>query len=77
MKNFIRPNGTIGVIDENKSPSNFKQLLGFLICNRGRDCFSKFQGKVWMITKAGKWKEVCRNIGDLTFIDYLNLCTND
>ena len=73
MKEFIRLNGKIGVIDENRSPMSFKQLLGFLVCNGGRDCFNKFQGKVWMLTMEGTWKEVCKNIPDLSYNEYLKL----
>ena len=56
-----------------ENPRNFKELLGFLTCNKGRDCFMKFQGHVWMITGEGTMQKVCRNIPDLTFEEYLNL----
>jgi hypothetical protein len=56
-----------------KRPRSFKELLGFLICNKGRDCFSKFQGNVWMISQEGTWIKICRNIPDLTYKEYLEL----
>lgn len=67
-------NGAFKMIDADKqTPRNFKELRGFLICNNGRDCFSKFQGNVWMISKEGLWVKVCRNVPDLTFNEYLKL----
>lgn len=71
LETFI--NGRFTKIDDQKCPSNFKHLLGFLSCNSGYDCFSKFQGKVWKITRNGKWVEVCRNIPDLTYAEYLKI----
>lgn len=67
-------NGIFKQIDaDKKRPVTFKQLLGFLSCNQGRDCFAKFEGSVWMISREGTWIKVCRNIPDLTFNEYLKL----
>lgn len=60
-------------IDDTKHPNSFKELLGFLSCNGGRDCFSKFQGNVWKINKSGNWELICRNIPDLSYNEYLNI----
>jgi hypothetical protein len=54
-----------------KRPNTFKQLRRFLIENNGNDCFSKSFGKVWKITREGTWEEICRNLPDLTFEQYL------
>ncbi len=69
----IYKNNTFTYIDDNKSPNNFKELLGFLNCNGGKDCFSKFQGNVWKITKKGTWEKICKNIPDLSYNEYLNI----
>ena len=66
-------NGIFSMVDSTDSPKTFKRLKGFLSCNQARDCFSKFQGFVWMINKAGAWVKVCRNIPDLTYQEYLDL----
>lgn len=60
-------------IDDNRNPHSFKELRGFLVCNGGNDCFSKSDGKVWKITRDNKWIEVCRNITDLSFNEYLKI----
>lgn len=60
-------------IDDNTNPRSFKELRGFLMCNQGNDCFSKSDGKVWKITRDNKWIEVCRNITDLSYNEYLKL----
>lgn len=54
-----------------KLPSSFKKLRGYLIDNGGYDCFSKWGGKVYKISRKGDWIEVCRNISDLTYNEYL------
>ena len=69
----IYKQGRFTTINENTSSTSFKQLLGFLKCNQGNDCFTKFQGKVWKITKDNKWEYVCNNIPDLSYIEYLNI----
>lgn len=66
-------NGRFTKIDDNKNPNNFKELLGFLTCNNGVDCFSKFQGNVWKITKQGTWQKICKNIPDLSYNEYLKI----
>jgi len=69
---FIR--GSFSKIDaDNSYPATFRNLLGFLVCNNGRDCFAKFQGNIWMITREGAWERVCRNLSDLTYNEYLKL----
>jgi hypothetical protein len=60
-------------IDDERNPNSFKELLGFLTCNGGRDCFSKFQGNVWKITTLGTWEKVCRNVSDLSYSEYLRI----
>ena len=67
----IYKNGSFTKIDPNKAPRTFKELRGFLVCNEGKDCFMKSQGKVWKITT--KVVEVCRTIQDLSFNYYLKL----
>ena len=69
----IYKNGRYTTIDDDKAPHGFKELLGFLTCNGGKDCFSKFQGSVWKINTSGKWEYVCRNIPDLSFNEYLKI----
>ena len=66
-------NNKFKFITGKENPRNFKELLGFLVCNKGRDCFTKFQGNVWMITKYGTFEKVCRNVSDLSFEEYLKL----
>jgi hypothetical protein len=66
-------NGQVLKGHPDKSPKTFKELLGYIVCNGGRDCFTKSHGKVWMITRTGNWEYVCRNITDLTFDEYLKL----
>lgn len=67
-------NGKFTTINPNLSrPKTFKQLRGFLVCNGGRDCFSKFQGNVWMISKTGNWEKIVKNIPDLTYNEYLKI----
>ncbi len=65
--------GRITKINTDNRPKTFRMLLGFLIFNGGRDCFAKFQNKVWMISKDGTWQYVCRTIPDLTYEEYLKL----
>lgn len=65
--------GKFVFIDDQKSPNSFKELLGFLVCNKGNDCFAKFQGNVWKITRENSWKKVCKNISDLSFSQYLKI----
>lgn len=69
----IWKNNNFTKIDDEKSPRTFKELLGFLSCNGGKDCFGKFQGNVWKINRNGCWEKVCRNIGDLSYAQYLKL----
>lgn len=73
MKEIYLNNRFTKINADTRSPRNFKELLGFLKCNNGRDCFCKFQGKVYMVTKDLTWKEVCKNVSDLTFNEYLKL----
>ena len=73
----IYKQGRYTKIDDNRNPHSFKELRGFLVCNNGNDCFSKAYGKVWKITKDNKWIEVCRNITDLSYNEYLKLSKND
>ncbi len=73
MKLTISNYGKFITIDENKRPKTFKQLRAFLVCNNGNDCFSKSFGKVYKITKNNNWIEVCRNIDDLSYKEYLKL----
>ena len=54
-------------------PTTFKQLRRFLILNNGNDCFSKFGGKVYKITRDNTWEEICTRITDLTFDEYLKI----
>lgn len=58
---------------ETHHPQSHVWLRAFIKAAEGRDCFSKFKGKVWMLTKEGNWKEVCRNFSNLSYNDYLEL----
>lgn len=53
-----------------KHPTNFKELRRYLINNGGMDCFSRVQGQIWMITKEGNWKFVCRCLPDLELEEF-------
>jgi hypothetical protein len=66
-------NGVVVKVSLDARPNTFKKLLGFISMHGGRDCFSKFQGKVWMISREGCWVLVCKNVPDLTYSDYLEL----
>lgn len=68
----IYRNGSFTKIDPNKAPRTFKELRGFLVCNGGKDCFMKSQGKVWKIG-SNKITEVCRTLQHLSFNEYLKL----
>lgn len=54
-----------------KHPTTFAELRRFLVNNSGRDCFSKYQGQVWMITKEGNWRYVTRCLPDMNLNSYL------
>ncbi len=73
MVTKIHFNNTWRNFNPRKAPSSFRELRAFLIWNEGRDCFSKSDGYVWKITTEGKWEKVCRNIGMLSFEEYLKL----
>ena len=73
MLKEIYRNNTFTTIDENKAPRTFKELRGFLICNQGKDCFCKWGGNVYKITREGKWECVCRTLPSLSFKEYLKI----
>lgn len=54
-----------------KTPNTFKQLRKFLLENGGYDCFCKWGGEVYKITRGNSWVKVCRNITDFTYEEYL------
>jgi len=60
-------------LSTNKStrPRSFKQLRVYLLKNDGFDCFSKWGGEVYKITRDNKWIKICRCLPDLTFEEYL------
>lgn len=66
-------NGRFCIVSAEDRPKSFKELKGFLECNGGRDCFSKWGGDVYMITIEGTWSKVCRCLPDLSFSQYLYL----
>jgi hypothetical protein len=72
MKEIYR-NNCFTQVDENEHPKTFKELNGFLICNKGRSVFFKSEGFVWMITKTGLLEKVARTIPELSFEKYLQL----
>ena len=60
-------------MNEDRYPKSFKEIHKYLVNNGGRDCFAKYQGKVWMLTRQGNWRYICRCLGDITLENYLKL----
>lgn len=69
----ISSTGNIIEINPETRPKTFRKLRGILNLNGGRDCFSKSDGFIWKISKEGTWVNICRNIDQLTFSEYLKL----
>lgn len=64
-------------VKETSVPKTARQLLSYLSFAGGNDCFSKFSGGVYKITKQLTWVFVCRCYTDLSFGEYLKISKDE
>ena len=77
METTIPWRGKLVTVNEKKPPKDTRQLRGFLLWNKARDCFMKGEGGWYRIGIDGQILFVSRTLYLLSLEEWLEIALND